>query len=95
MITKKLHFEQIITKAGTLKYPKSQTLKQGENLWALVKSILGNFNNDYIKEAVEKVAEWNGINIPEWGINNCTKDARKLLTGSVIDLIPLDEYLKR
>ena len=91
VITKKLHFEQIITKSGTLKYPKSQTLKLGGSLWALVKSILGNFHNDYVKEVVKKVAEQNGINIPEWGINNGTKDARKLLVGSLIDLTSLSQ----
>ncbi|OHB05533.1 MAG: hypothetical protein A3B16_02400 [Candidatus Zambryskibacteria bacterium RIFCSPLOWO2_01_FULL_45_43] len=68
---------------------KSHSLSAGESLWSLVRSILGNLHNDYLKAAAKKLAEHNRINVPEWGVNNDTQDAKKLLVGSLIDLTPL------
>jgi len=71
--------------------PKFTTLEPGDTLWSLSKNILGNGATlGEVLQAAKKLAEYNGINIPEWEVNNGTRDARKLLVGSVIDLIPLE-----
>ncbi|MBI4991592.1 MAG: thrombospondin type 3 repeat-containing protein [Candidatus Harrisonbacteria bacterium] len=74
---------------------KIVTLEPGDTLWSVTKNVLGDIHNDYLKEASRKLAEYNNVNVPEWGINHGNKDARKLLLGSVIDLSPLQAYLKR
>lgn len=67
----------------------STTLQSGDSLWSLIKSLLGSVHSDHLKNAVKKVAQHNGINIPEWGINDGQLDARKLLPGLPIDFSPL------
>lgn len=90
MITKKLKFEETITKAGALKY---HTLKQGETLWAMALETLGNTNTDAVKLACKQVAKDNGISVPEWNISGNTAD-RNLLVGTMLDISAVLKMLK-
>ncbi len=67
---------------------KSHALAEGESLWTLVKSILGNLHNDLIKGATKELAKQNNVEVPEWGISSGT-NAKKLQLGSIIDLSSL------
>ncbi len=68
---------------------KVVTIEFGGSLWSLVRSSLGNLHSDIIKGKTMKLAQYNRINIPEWGLNGGDRDARNLLVGSLIDLTPL------
>jgi hypothetical protein len=68
---------------------KVVVLEAGSSLWSLVRALLGNLHSDAIKGMTMKLAKHNSINIPEWGLNDGDRDARKLLVGSLIDLTPL------
>lgn len=79
---------------GIEKAKKPHLLLGGESLWSLTKSVLGDVSEDIIRKAVKELAVQNGVAIPEWGINGESKDAKKLRLGSVIDLVPLLNFLK-
>ena len=65
-------------------------------MWHLTADVLDSLvSNGEMKEAVKILAQYNKIDIPEWGVNNGGKDARRLLAGSLIDLTPLGVYLRR
>ena len=75
--------------------PETGLLSSGETLWSLAEGALGEVNTDRLKEAVRRLAEHNSVSVPEWGLTQGERDARKLLLGSVIDLQPLMEFFQR
>src|SRR3989338_466691 len=82
-------------KEAKVKVGRAAKLNVGESLWSIVKKLLSNASEKELRHTVRELAEYNGINIPEWGLNNGSGDAKKLLVGSVIDLSPLDRFLNR
>lgn len=73
---------------------QSRQILPQSSLWVVVKEVLSDLStNDDIKHVVKALASYNGINIPEWGVNGGDRDARKLKAGTVIDLSPLYNYL--
>ena len=72
--------------------PFLSTLAPGESLWKMIaRYFRGSANVDFIKQSVRKVAQLNNISIPEWNLSG-SKDARRLLPGSLIDLESLEEH---
>ena len=81
---------------GLKRLKKPASLSPGSSLWHLTADVLDSLvSNGEMKEAVKILAQYNKIDIPEWGVNNGGKDARRLLAGSLIDLTPLGVYLRR
>lgn len=86
MITKKLKFEETITKTGTFKY---HTIQQGDTLWALALQSLGeNASTEEVKNACKLLAKSNGINVSEWGILGSFSD-HDLTAGMMVNLSSL------
>ncbi|MBU6142143.1 hypothetical protein KGO95_03475 [Patescibacteria group bacterium] len=87
VVTKRMQFNETITKTGAFKY---QALSQGQTLWALALDVLGaTANVDQVKSACKVVAQNNGIGVPEWGIAGNTAD-HELAVGTLIDISGLN-----
>jgi len=69
-------------------------LEAGDSIWSLIKKVTKDktFVSDIMLFA-KKVAEYNEVIVPEWGINKGKYDSRKLMPGLLIDLTPIRDLL--
>lgn len=84
VVKKTLHFELKRNNPGSNPgTEKGKTVKvaKGECLWHVAKRLSGSMKFGAIKEKAIELAVRNGINVPEWGIDGGTYDARRLPAG--------------